>query len=88
MRQNKYRLKCQHGRQRNKCVECDGVGICEHNRLRVNCRNCGGSRFVNMTKENINVVYVVHIDRVNYVVTYISHKDLDLSLIVSNVIVC
>uniref|UniRef100_A0A6C0JR86 Uncharacterized protein n=1 Tax=viral metagenome TaxID=1070528 RepID=A0A6C0JR86_9ZZZZ len=60
VRQNKYRLKCQHGRQRNKCggsaicthnrfkrqcKECDGASICEHDRLRVNCIDYGGSRF-------------------------------------------
>ena len=32
-----------HGRQRNKCKECGGVGICEHGRRRTTRKDCGGS---------------------------------------------
>eukprot|EP00961_Rhodomonas_salina_P096121 1292567-Rhodomonas_salina.1 len=35
--------KCEHNRQRNKCVECCGAGICEHNRLRRICKLCCGN---------------------------------------------
>lgn len=34
--------KCIHGRQRSRCVECDGSGICEHGRERSKCVICGG----------------------------------------------
>jgi DnaJ-class molecular chaperone len=34
-------VKCEHGRQRSRCKECDG-SICEHGRERRFCKDCGG----------------------------------------------
>jgi hypothetical protein len=34
------RTKCQHGRRRNTCKECDGASFCEHNRIRSDCKEC------------------------------------------------
>ena len=33
---------CEHGRQKNKCIVCGGVGICEHGRVQNQCKDCGG----------------------------------------------
>jgi len=40
---NKQRNKCEHGRQRASCIDCDGVGICVHKRVRCQCIACGGT---------------------------------------------
>jgi len=37
------RNKCEHGRQRSQCKDCDGASICEHGRQRSQCKDCGGS---------------------------------------------
>ena len=34
-------VKCEHGRQRSRCKECDG-SICEHGRERRFCKDCSG----------------------------------------------
>ena len=34
--------KCEHGRQRSQCKECDGSQICIHGRQRSKCKECGG----------------------------------------------
>ncbi len=34
--------KCQHGRQKSICKECQGCGICEHNKRRSRCTECKG----------------------------------------------
>ena len=38
--QSHSKNRCEHGRQRYLCVDCDGNGICEHNIQRSNCRLC------------------------------------------------
>jgi len=35
--------KCQHGKQKSRCVDCGGAGICEHKRRRTDCKDCDGS---------------------------------------------
>ena len=35
--------KCEHGRRKDRCKECGGVGVCEHNRVRIQCSLCGGT---------------------------------------------
>ena len=35
--------KCEHGKRKDKCIECGGVGICEHKRQKDKCIECGGS---------------------------------------------
>ena len=42
---------CEHGRQRNQCVDCGGIGICEHNRRRSQCKDCGGSGICEHNRE-------------------------------------
>ena len=37
------RNKCEHGKQKFYCIECQGSGICEHKRRRENCVECQGS---------------------------------------------
>jgi hypothetical protein len=38
------RNKCEHGRRKDKCVECDGGGICEHKKRKERCVECNGSQ--------------------------------------------
>jgi hypothetical protein len=33
---------CTHGREQNKCVDCNGASICQHRRQRGQCKECGG----------------------------------------------
>jgi len=33
---------CKHGREKNKCIECGGVGVCCHRRVRSACKECKG----------------------------------------------
>jgi hypothetical protein len=35
---------CEHGKQRHKCIECNGSSICEHGKQRHQCIECNGSR--------------------------------------------
>ena len=35
--------KCEHKREKYKCIDCDGSGICEHNRIKAQCKECDGS---------------------------------------------
>ena len=37
------RNKCEHNKQRSKCIICKGSGICEHNKTRYQCIICKGS---------------------------------------------
>ena len=45
VRANAYQqsLKCEHGKRKDKCVECGGAGICEHKRRKAQCVECGGT---------------------------------------------
>ena len=45
-RSNAYQqsLKCEHGRRKSRCIECDGSAICEHRRLKFQCIECHGSQ--------------------------------------------
>ena len=36
------KMKCEHGRRKDQCKVCCGVGICIHNRLKHRCKDCGG----------------------------------------------
>jgi len=36
------RKMCEHGRRKDRCKECGGVGICEHDRQKYRCVDCGG----------------------------------------------
>jgi len=35
-------LHCDHGRERSKCIECDGGSICIHQKRRSRCKECDG----------------------------------------------
>lgn len=39
---SKVPRKCEHGKQKSVCVECEGVGICEHGKRRCLCKDCSG----------------------------------------------
>ena len=43
-RSNAYHqsLKCEHGKRKDRCIDCGGVGICEHRREKSKCMDCGG----------------------------------------------
>ena len=41
-KKNSDKNKCEHGRQRHICKDCDGVSICEHGRIRNKCKDCCG----------------------------------------------
>jgi hypothetical protein len=34
--------KCEHGRQKGRCMQCGGTCICEHGRDKRYCKQCGG----------------------------------------------
>ena len=36
--------RCEHGRERYRCKECDGSAFCEHGRRRSDCKECDGSQ--------------------------------------------
>jgi hypothetical protein len=36
--------KCEHGKQKSRCVECDGAEICEHKKIKSRCVECHGSQ--------------------------------------------
>lgn len=40
----KAKSKCEHGKQKYQCIDCDGDGICEHQRKRNQCFSCGGNQ--------------------------------------------
>ena len=44
-RQKEIRLKkkCEHGKEKRHCRECDGSSYCEHNVRKGRCKECGGS---------------------------------------------
>jgi len=33
-------LKCEHGRQKSRCIECNGSEVCQHQMRRKNCKQC------------------------------------------------
>lgn len=35
-------VRCEHDREMNKCIECEGKSICEHKRERTKCKDCQG----------------------------------------------
>ena len=37
--------KCEHGKRKSHCRECDGSAFCEHDKWKSQCRECGGSAF-------------------------------------------
>ena len=40
---NAYGSKCQHNRERRRCIPCGGAGSCEHKNDRRWCKDCKGS---------------------------------------------
>ena len=42
-KQKAMKNKCEHKRQRNNCIDCNGASICEHQRIRNTCKDCGGT---------------------------------------------
>ena len=42
-KKSRNQCKCIHGRSKDQCKECDGVGICIHNRCKYRCKDCDGS---------------------------------------------
>jgi hypothetical protein len=45
--------KCEHGRQKSYCKECDGSQICEHERIKSSCKECGGSQICKHGRQKI-----------------------------------
>ena len=45
---------CPHGKQRNRCISCGGVGMCEHGRQRHGCIPCGGSQICEHKKMRLD----------------------------------
>lgn len=46
--------KCEHGRQKRRCVDCGGCDICEHKKRRSRCKDCGASEFCEHDKRKSN----------------------------------
>ena len=61
---NKY--FCKHGKQRSRCIDCNGCEICEHGKVRHNCKRCGGNgicehnRHRSMCKECVPSLLCTH----------------------------
>ena len=36
-------MDCPHGKKRDRCKLCGGMGMCVHGRLKSECKDCGGS---------------------------------------------
>jgi hypothetical protein len=36
--------KCEHKKQRSRCIDCSGSQICEHKKRKEYCKDCGGSQ--------------------------------------------
>ena len=43
--QYRARSKCEHGRKKYTCRQCDGSAFCEHGKQKHTCRQCDGSAF-------------------------------------------
>ena len=41
--QNRVRYRCEHGRQRHHCKDCNGSSVCERQRVRILCKDCNGA---------------------------------------------
>lgn len=37
-----HNQKCEHGRKKSTCKDCNGGGICEHSKIRSSCKECKG----------------------------------------------
>jgi len=46
--------KCEHGRQKRRCVACEGCDICEHKKRRSRCKDCGASEFCEHNRRKSN----------------------------------
>jgi len=44
---SREKCKCEHGRRRNLCKDCEGTSICNHNRIKSSCKECGGTSICN-----------------------------------------
>jgi hypothetical protein len=43
--------KCEHGKRKYRCIDCDGKGICIHQKHKENCKECMGSRICEHKKD-------------------------------------
>ncbi len=39
----KVEKKCEHGKEKYRCIDCGGSQICEHKKIKYRCVDCGGS---------------------------------------------
>jgi hypothetical protein len=46
-------MKCEHGRQSNKCRDCGGQAFCIHEKRQEQCKECGGRTICKHGKRNI-----------------------------------
>jgi len=42
-KKSKLKTRCPHGKRKDKCKDCGGIGICIHNKEKRKCRDCKGS---------------------------------------------
>lgn len=40
----KIRKKCEHGKRKEECKECNSKSLCEHNKFKSMCKDCNGSK--------------------------------------------
>ena len=50
-KKNYEKYKCEHGKQKNICKECGGVGICKHGKKRTLCKECNGGSICKHNRE-------------------------------------
>jgi hypothetical protein len=52
IKESKAKNKCEHNKDKTRCVDCKGGSICEHNQLRTRCKQCGGGEFCEHNARN------------------------------------
>ena len=44
-------VKCEHGKTRYDCKDCNGSRVCPHGKVKFGCKECGGSSFCEHNRE-------------------------------------
>jgi hypothetical protein len=44
-KQHREKSKCPHKRRKDRCVECEGMGLCLHKKQKAQCKECDGSTY-------------------------------------------
>ena len=53
---DKWKKKCEHQKQKSRCVECKGSEICEHQKQKSKCVECKGSEICEHQKQKYTCI--------------------------------